>query len=287
MKEKKEIKVSLTTVILLFLVFILVVSFGIMWCYYNHIHNSNNSTNTSQQVNLNNNTNILNQENEKEENAKYVDYSKDTTPVENGYHEKIDASNTINYALLKKYGYNEDIFVKYYSKGLAAGDSPNYEIIESNYENNLGKYTEPITFNMAMVKDYLYPTNNDTLVNNLKVFKPLLLKERSGYNSESELYVSLNGLSIMNGNNKSPEAYNNNSRAKKVQVTINDTSKYVFELKDTNEVQLFNLNYKQTDIGTPITVKIEVLETYKGLVSDDIYMNEIGFGLEENGFGGR
>lgn len=284
MKEKKEIKVSLTTVILLFLVFVLIVSFGIMWCYYNHIRNSNDLTNTNEQVNLNNNYNILTQDKEK---VKYVDYSKDATPVENGYEEKIHASNTINYALLKKYGYNEDIFVKYYSKGLASGDSPNCEIIESDYKNDLGKYTEPITFNMAMVKDYLYPTNNDTLVNNLKVFKPLLLKERAGYDSESELYVSLNGLSIMNGNNESEEAYNNNSRAKKVQVTINNTYKYVFELKDTNEVQLFDLDYKQTDIGTPIAVKIEVLETYKGLVSEDIYMNEIGFGLEQSGFGGR
>ena len=190
----------------------------------------------------------------------------------------VEPSNTINYALLKQYGYNEEIFRKYYFNGKVTGDSPNYLIEESNYENN--KYTEPLIFNLAMVKDGLYKETNN-LTKDLENFSKLLMAENNN------VYEELHGFSIMNGNCESEEAYINNARAKKIQVTINDEIIKTFELKDTKEVQLLNFNYKQTDISKPINIKIEVLEIYEGKASNDVYITDIGFGIESFGFGGR
>lgn len=289
--EKEKRKVNLSTVILLFIIFILLIALFGMWFYYNHIYKSNT---TSNETNLSNTytNNVTNQEVKKETNvskAEYIDYLGGNVPVENGYGEEIKASNTINYALLKKYGYDENILGKYYSEGLALGDSPNIQIIECNYDNNVvGKYTKPIKYNMSIVKDGLYPENDNTLEDNLEDFRKELLKEKNNYNeSTSDLYVKLNGLSIMNGNCGNYESYINNSRAKKIQVIVDGKATYVFDLKDTNEVQTFDLNYQHSNIGTPITVEVTVLEKYNGQSSSDVYINEIGFGLEANGFGGR
>ena len=87
----------------------------------------------------------------------------------------------------------------------------------------------------------------------------------------NNVYEELHGFSIMNGNCESEEAYINNARAKKIQVTINNETVKTFELKDTKEVQLFDLNYTQTDISKPINVKIEVLEIYEGKETNNLY----------------
>lgn len=221
----------------------------------------------------------------------YHDYAKDTAVIKDETGATVTPSNSIYYAILKKYGYDWEILQKYDSRDLLAGDSPNYEIIEPDTSGTIGKYTQPLTYTMAMVKWYLYPENSDTLENNLKNFLQQLEQERDERSDRAtdtvpELYETLHGLSIMNGNNESEETYYSNARAKTIQVTVNGSSVYTFELEDTNEAQLFDLNYKQTDIGVPIYVEIEVLETYPGDASNDVYLNEISFGLSQNGFGG-
>lgn len=202
---------------------------------------------------------------------------KQSNIVLDGYGEVVEPSNTINYLLLKKYGYSEDLFRKYYFTGRAIGDSPNDLIQESNYNN--AKYTEPLIFDLAMVKDGLYEEEY-IIKSELENFAKLLRTEKNS----SEIYEVLNGFSIINGNY---EDYINNARAKKIQVTINDEVIKTFELKDIEDVQLFDLNYKQIDISKPINVKIEVLEIYEGKVSNDVYITDIGFGIESFGFGGR
>ena len=87
---------------------------------------------------------------------------------------------------------------------------------------------------------------------------------------------------IMNGNNESEEDYKNNSRAKKIKVTINKEKEYTFELKDTNKVQVFNIGYKQNNIEKPVNIEVEVLDKYKGEKTEDIYISDIQFGIESN-----
>ena len=68
----------------------------------------------------------------------------------------------------------------------------------------------------------------------------------------------------MNGNNESEKEYKNNSRAKKIKLTINDDKQYIFDLKDTNKVQIFDIDYRQNTIETPVKLDIEFLDKYNG-----------------------
>ena len=96
------------------------------------------------------------------------------------------------------------------------------------------------------------------------------------------LYFEITGMIIMNGNNTSEDAFYNNSRAKKIKIIFNDEQEKIFELKDTMDIQLIDLQYKQEDISKPIDIKIEVLETYEGEKTKDIYISDIQFGVNSN-----
>lgn len=302
MEEKDKIKINLKILILLVIVIIAIVITVIM-IFYNNFQR--NSTDLAQITNTQNNSNKK--------------YTKDLSKY--SYYELVDMKdageeideselkkafkrdfnkdeNTIHYDLMKKYNYNEEIFLKYYFESVEWGDVPNYLIKECNYGDKLGKYNEPIVYKMAMIKDYLYQAPYDGPVidaEELKLMEMKLLQEKRQWAEASgdesyateEVYETLNGISIKNGNCKSKKAYENNSRVKKLKITINDTEKHIIELEDTMEVQLFDINYRQDDITKPMIVKFEVLETYEGLVSNDVYIHEIGFGADSYGFGGR
>ena len=100
-------------------------------------------------------------------------------------------------------------------------------------------------------------------------------------------YFEITGMFIMNGNNTSEAAWKSNSRAKKISVIINNEEEYGFDLEDTMEVQLIDLNYRQDGIDTPINVEIKILDVYEGDVSDNVFISDIGFGLESSIKGGR
>ena len=86
----------------------------------------------------------------------------------------------------------------------------------------------------------------------------------------------------MNGNNESEDTYMSFDRAKKIKVTANDEEEYIIELNDTNEVQIFDINYKQNSIQTPVNLKIEVLDTYEGEKDSDVYISDVQFAIESN-----
>ena len=91
----------------------------------------------------------------------------------------------------------------------------------------------------------------------------------------------------MNGNNSSEAEWKNNSRAKKIKVIINENEEYIYNLDDTSEVQLIDLNYTQNNTAKPINVKIKILEKYNGDISGDVYISDIRFGLDSSISGGR
>jgi len=107
------------------------------------------------------------------------------------------------------------------------------------------------------------------------------------YSTYNDLYYELTGMLIMNGNNTSKEDWENNARAKKIKVTINNEATYTYDLEDKMDVQLIDLNYKQNTIEKPINIDVEVLETYPGKLSNDVYISDIQFGLNSNCPGGR
>ena len=175
-------------------------------------------------------------------------------------------------------------FSNRYFNILGIGDSTEIADWTSNYavycypnnkDNDLSsKYTKEITYDISIFnekyKEGYYNLNDQTK------------SQYNQLNKNKEYYFYIDKLAIMNGNNKSKEEYINNSRAKKIKVTVNNSKEYIFELNDTNKVQIFDIDYKQNSIKTPVHFKIEVLETYKGKETEDIYISDIQFSIASN-----
>lgn len=181
-----------------------------------------------------------------------------------------------------------------YSIGLieTGGDMYDHQSVETNYnqynysseDTTIKKYTDTIEFKLAKIgPTYLESAEENYLKDLTQQTKGQyeLLKSQN-YNKDSDYYFGLDRIIIMNGNNSSKELYKNNSRAKKIKVTINNDKQYIIDLKDTNKAQFLNLNYKQKTIASPINVKVEVLEAYKGEKSADIFISDIQFVVTTN-----
>ena len=296
MGEKNEVKVRLSTVVYLFIILVLVVALAVVY-YLGFVKNDNANGELTEKNNIAINEQETETNNtEKEEGVKgtFIDYSKDTTVVEDGNSEKIKGENTLKYSLLREHDYTHEFYEKYCSIYGAEGDSAAWEEIESNYETlyrggpiKVVKYTETIECDITVLNESIQFSadykDTMTLKDKAKTMWDAI-KNDDFYKNDK---YKLNGISIMNGNNNSEEDYNNNARAKKIKVTINNDKSYTFELKDTNKPQLFDIGIEQEDISKVMNVTIEVLETYKGLVSNDVYINEVGFGISTGGLGAR
>lgn len=290
MENKKG---SLSTVFLVIAV-ILIIVMGVFM--YMQIKNTEDKIlELSEQISKLEQNDVTNEEDAEKDNVEkeegvigtFIDYSKDTTVVEDGNSEKIKGENTLKYSLLRENDYTHEFYEKYCSVHEAEGDSAAWEEIESNYGKSspvkVGKYTKTIECDIAVLNEA--GNYNDTMTLKDKVTTMWnAIKNNDFYKNDK---YKLNGISIMNGNNNSEEDYNNNARAKKIKVTVNNDKSYTFELKDTNKPQVFDIGVEQEDISKVMNVTIEVLETYKGLVSDDVYINEIGFGISTGGLGAR
>ena len=99
---------------------------------------------------------------------------------------------------------------------------------------------------------------------------------------DRKFYYEIPSMLVMNGNNTSEKDYKNNARAKKIKVTVNEDKEYVFELEDKNAVQVFDIDYKQNTIEKPVNIEVEVLETYAGEKTEDVYIADIQFSIKSN-----
>jgi len=97
-----------------------------------------------------------------------------------------------------------------------------------------------------------------------------------------KLYFKITGMTLMNGNNLTEEKYNNNARAKKIKVIFDNKQEKIISLLDTDKVQFIDLEYIKYDISKPINIDIEILETYEGEITDDVYVADIQFGITSN-----
>ena len=88
---------------------------------------------------------------------------------------------------------------------------------------------------------------------------PIITKSNiSNYSNE------VNKIAIINGNAKTDELWKNNSRVKKIKLTIDDKVEYILELEDSKDLQLFDINYKNDSITKRLNLKFEILEVYSG-----------------------
>ena len=67
-----------------------------------------------------------------------------------------------------------------------------------------------------------------------------------------------------------------------LKIIINDEKEYEIDLKDTNEIQIFNIGYKQDTIEHPVNIVVEVLEQYDGEKNNDVYISDIQFSIDSN-----
>ncbi len=199
------------------------------------------------------------------------------------------------------------------------GDSTEGTLIESNYkqydwsveyddvgneiEKTIEKYTDNINIKLAKVNyGCLEKLNSELMildeVGNVIEYKTSTIEDSVKYQFnefktnwdnyyysqekfDEELYFEITGMLVMNGNNKS-DVYNDYSRAKKIKIIFDNKQEEIINLKDTQEAQYIKLNYISYDISKPINIDIEVLETYSGTNSEDIYVADIQFGITSN-----
>ena len=156
----------------------------------------------------------------------------------------------------------------------------NYFFDEVNKNLNEDDYVDIWSKEMNKVENYSLEKKIKFQYNNLKKIKNLEWGDKKI--NYKDFYYKVGKIAIMNGNNESKASYKNNSRAKKIRVTVNNNKKYIFNLKDTNKVQIFDINYKQNTVKKPVEMKVEVLESYDGEKSKDVYISDLQFTMESN-----
>lgn len=305
MGEKKEIRVSLGTVICIVIITFLLSVIGLMWYYYNYVVDKVPTNESASNVVDTNNT-----ENSKDEDSNYV-WEEYPTELRKSlaawafgdssedYFWSEDVPVTI-YSLSKKYSsYWDNPFYNYIYSYIEFQDTGGTEIHkwESNYSQydmryynekiNLEKYTDKITYKTGLFNEVCIRTDEKTIEEMANSqYNNLVLEEKNYHYTDipedRKFYYEVPSMIVMNGNNASEEDYKNNARAKKIKVIVNNEKEYVFNLKDTNAVQVFDLNYKQNTIEKPVNITVEVLETYAGEKTEDIYMSDIQFAINSN-----
>ncbi len=200
------------------------------------------------------------------------------------------------YSLSKKYANSlESPFMEIYDGIFVTGDSTRIIETESNYprymynsngDNDLsGKYTKKIEYKIAELNElYLLDGNHSLEEKTKNQYNELVINKNYEHYTDVEenLYYKLDKILIMNGNNESEEDFNNNGRAKKAKIIINNEIEYEVQLEDTNEIQIFDMDYTQNTIEKPISVEIEVLESYPGEGNSDAYVSDVQFEIVSN-----
>ena len=89
------------------------------------------------------------------------------------------------------------------------------------------------------------------------------------------------GINIVNGYSKSPTAWKNNSRVKKLKLSVDGEPKFILNLKDQMGTQYFDwaevINVDGDEMTHTFTVTLEILDVYKGDKYDDTAISEVLF----------
>ena len=85
-------------------------------------------------------------------------------------------------------------------------------------------------------------------------------------------------MQIYNGYQKSLLHWKENSRVKKLKVSLNEKPYVILDLVDTMAIQIFQLDtLGRTKDGKDLYMKLEILDVYKGLKYKDVAISEIIF----------
>lgn len=98
-----------------------------------------------------------------------------------------------------------------------------------------------------------------------------------------DVSAGFTGISITNGYSKNQTAWKNNSRVKKLKLSVDGREKFILNLKDQMGEQVFQfgddvvLNVVDGEFQEVFTVTIEILDVYKGIKYDDTAISEVTF----------
>ena len=285
MEKKNTIKISLTTFIFIIALFILIIIGLIYFIIVN-----NKEDNKVKVTEINNVTEDSTENNTSEaKNSIYPEEMPEELDIQpNTY---IAFSNLFN----NNKGFDGE---KYFDEYYMLGDYSQQLFKESNYmqyinsKSNIEKYNDEINIklvpfdswleNCAFAREIRYDSNiYEKSIEEIAKYQAEVYPKCHDY--EQELEFGVTGMLIMNGNNKSEEEFYNNSRAKVIKITFNGTEEKTYQLQDTMDIQLFTVDYVQKDTSKPIDIKIEVLGSYSGNLSNDIYISDIQFGTYFSG----
>ena len=178
---------------------------------------------------------------------------------------------------------------KYFSQATAIGDGTETYLVESNYDQYASfekpeavKYTDKINIKAAVLNSVFYNFPGENYLEN-QYTKFVVEEDYLHYQDvDPDFYFEITGMMLINGNDIDSASWGNSSRAKKIKVTFNGEESHEYTLTDTADWQTVDVNYKQNSIEKPISIDIEVLETYEGTESEDVYITDIRFGIASN-----
>ena len=87
--------------------------------------------------------------------------------------------------------------------------------------------------------------------------------------------LEINGLFLFNGYRKSLKSWEENSRIKKLKITINGEDFIELELQDTYKIQ--SCEFDSRSLGSIKTLRFEIIETYPGMKFKDVALSELRF----------
>lgn len=307
MEKKKPVKIKFTIAVIIIEIIFLTSMITIYYLYHVAEKKVQNKQNVTQIKSVDTEKEVTKTENKinktsvSKENTtelEWEEYPKDDKWMNEIIRKNVEKDSTV-YKLTRKTLYslsNNKIksFEDRFYNTFGIGDSTKVIDWTSNYarycypnneKNDLSsRYSKKITYDIAVFNEMYYDGyySLETCVKN-QYDRLVVKKDYKHYKNVPEnFYFTIPNMFIMNGNNENEEEYKNNSRAKKIKVTINKEKEYTIELKDTNKVQVFDLGYKQDNIEKPVNIEVEVLDTYKGEKTEDTYISDIQFGIESN-----
>ncbi|MBJ2175339.1 hypothetical protein JBL43_13885 [Aureibaculum sp. A20] len=89
--------------------------------------------------------------------------------------------------------------------------------------------------------------------------------------------LSIHQIQIYNGYQKSESTWKNNSRAKKIALSINGKHYAYLELEDVKNVQIFTIDAQKFLADTNLTFEFKIMEIYPGKKYEDLCISEINF----------
>ncbi len=162
-----------------------------------------------------------------------------------------------------------------------------YAILNDGLSSSLLQYAEDPVTGKNIYEDKIERTLKEIDAYESDILKSLKrqsinLKEAlpSNYVPQDKYYFKLNSI-VLNFDNEFLD-YDNTARPKIIQIIVNDYPLKKVTLEDSKNNHIIDINYTTTDIENPIKVKILVLDTYKGKITQDIYIRYALPDIESN-----